>query len=229
MIEPAGPLPPSVYRRRRVLAAVGAVVALVAVVWLVGALIGRGEPAPAPRAAASSSPPPPGERPAAASSSSTTPPPPPVTTTTPPAPPPPPPPPAPPPGPPPPCDDAQVAVTAEVAQAAYPAGQPVGMKILVSNTGPLPCAKEIGRAVRELVVTSADGGTRLWSSNDCFATEGSEVRVLRPGEVFDFGLTWLGSTSEPGCAKHTRLGPGDYLLTAQVAGKASDPVVFRMT
>lgn len=120
-------------------------------------------------------------------------------------------------------------VQAEVAKPAYPAGEAVGMKILVSNTGPLPCTKEIGRAVRELVVTSADGGTRLWSSNDCFATEGSEVRVLRPGEVFDFGLKWLGSTSEPGCAKHTRLGPGDYLLSARVAGKASDPVVFRMT
>ncbi|WP_246018649.1 hypothetical protein [Saccharothrix australiensis] len=89
--------------------------------------------------------------------------------------------------------------------------------------------EDIGRSVRELVVTTADGATRLWSSNDCFATEGTEVRVLRPGEVFEYGLEWLGGTSEPGCAKHTRLGPGDYLLTARVAGKSSDPVVFRMT
>ncbi|MEJ2856740.1 MULTISPECIES: hypothetical protein [unclassified Saccharothrix] len=220
MIDPAGPLPPKVYRRRRALAAGGAVVALVLVVWLVGALIGRGDPVPPPVAAGSSSPPPQAETPVPASSSSTTPPPPP---------PPAPEPPKPPPGPPQPCDDAHISVKAQVEKAAYPVGEQVGFTILVSNTGPLPCTKEIGRAVRELVVTSADGAARLWSSNDCFTTDGSEVRVMQPGEVFDFGIKWRGTTSEPGCAKHTRLGPGDYLLTAKVAGKASDPVVFRMT
>ncbi len=211
------------YWRRRALAIGGSVVALVLVVWLVGALIGRGDPVTPTPAAAASSPPPQSERPVVASSSSTSPPPTTTTTTTEP------PKPTAPPGPPQACDDAQISVKAEVAKPAYPAGQPVGMKILVSNTGPLPCTKEIGREVRELVVTSADGATRLWSSNDCFATDGAETRVMQPGEVFDFGLTWLGSTSEPGCAKHTRLGPGDYLLTARVAGRTSDPVVFRMT
>ncbi|CAL9652504.1 hypothetical protein SUDANB95_06634 [Actinosynnema sp. ALI-1.44] len=224
MIDPSGPLPPTVYRRRRALAAGGAVAALVLVVWVVGALTGRGDPAldATPVPAGSSSPPPQAETPTAPSSSSTTPPPPPPPAAEPPKP-------TPPPGPPQPCDAAQVSVKAEVEKASYPVGEQVGFKILVSNTGPLPCAKEIGRAVRELVVSSVDGATRLWSSNDCFNTGGSEVRVLRPGEVFDFGIKWRGTTSEPGCAKHTRLGPGDYLLTAWVAGKASDPVVFRMT
>ncbi|WP_380728131.1 hypothetical protein [Saccharothrix hoggarensis] len=101
--------------------------------------------------------------------------------------------------------------------------------IAVSNAGPLPCTKEIGRSVRELVVTTADGAKRLWSSNDCYATAGSEVRVMQPGERFAFSLQWAGSTSEPGCGKHTRLGAGDYLLTASVAGKASNPVIFRIT
>ncbi|MEU5694679.1 hypothetical protein [Actinosynnema sp. NPDC020468] len=99
----------------------------------------------------------------------------------------------------------------------------------MTNTGTLPCTREIGRHVRELKVMTADGGTRLWSSNDCYDTEGSEVRVIKPGERFEFGLTWLGTTSEPGCGPRTRLGPGDYLLVATVAGVSSDPVVFRTT
>ncbi|WP_143532639.1 hypothetical protein [Saccharothrix sp. ALI-22-I] len=218
MIEPTGMHPSSVYWRRRALAMGGSLIALVLAVWLVGALIGRGDPVPVAPQAATSSPPPPRETPVVSSSSSTTPPPAPE-----------PPKPTLPPGPPPPCDDAQVAVVAEVDQPSTPAGQPVGFTIVVSNTGPLPCAKEIGRKVRELVVTTADGATPLWSSNDCFATEGSEVRVMQPAERFTYGLRWPGSTSEPGCAKHTRLGAGDYLLTARVAGKASDPVVFRLT
>ncbi|MEV1117062.1 hypothetical protein AB0I91_18475 [Actinosynnema sp. NPDC049800] len=217
MTEHTGPHPRSVYWRRRALAVAGSVVALVLVVWLVGVLVGRGDPAPV-AAQPSSRPPEPPATPVVASSSSTTPPPPPAS-----------PPPTLPPGPPPPCDDAQVAVVAEVDQPSAPAGQPVGFTIAISNTGPLPCAKEIGRQVRELVVTSVDGATRLWSSNDCFATRGSEVRVMQPGERFSYGLRWTGGTSEPGCRKHSRLGAGDYLLTAVVAGKASNPVIFRVT
>ncbi|MFE2753818.1 hypothetical protein ACFXGA_17665 [Actinosynnema sp. NPDC059335] len=217
MTQRTGPHPRSVYWRRRAVAVAGAVAALVAAVWAAGALLGHGDPAPV-GALPRSSPPEPSRTSAAASSSTspTTPPPAPVTPT-------------PPPGPPPPCDPAQVAVAAEVGEPSTPAGRPVRFTIVVSNTGPLPCAKEIGRHVRELVVTSADGATRLWSSNDCFATEGSEVRVMRPGERFAYSLEWAGSTSEPGCRAHRRLGAGDYLLVASVAGKASDPVVFRVT
>ncbi|MCE6999532.1 hypothetical protein LZG04_32675 [Saccharothrix sp. S26] len=219
MTEHTGPHMRSVYWRRRALAVAGSLVALVGVVWAVGALIGRGDPAPV--VVRPSSPPEPAATPVVAPSSVTTPPPAPSPVVTP----------SPtlPPGPPPPCEDAQVAVAAEVGEPSTPAGQPVRFTIAVSNTGPLPCAKEIGRHVRELVVTSADGATRLWSSNDCFATEGSEVRVMRPGERFTYSLQWAGSTSEPGCRKHSRLGAGDYLLTAVVAGKASNPVIFRVT
>ncbi|WP_367133112.1 hypothetical protein [Saccharothrix sp. HUAS TT1] len=214
MIEPAGPHPRSVYRRRRALAVAGSVVALVLAVWLVGAVVGR-EPERVAQRAAASTPPPPPQRPVAPPPSSSSPAPAPESPQ-----------PTLPPGPPPPCEDAQVAVTAEVDQQD---GRAPRFAVVVANTGPLPCTKEIGRRVRELVVTSADGGTRLWSSNDCFATEGSEVRVMRPGERFTYDLRWPGSTSAPGCRSQTRLGGGDYLLTAVVAGRASNPVIFRVT
>ncbi|MET1074931.1 MAG: hypothetical protein ABWY11_19945, partial [Umezawaea sp.] len=158
----------------------------------------------------------------APSSSSTSPPPPPPAPPAPPSP-------TAPPGPPATCEDAQVNVVAEVPKPSYEIGQQPEFKIHVSNVGPLPCTKDIGRAVRELIVTSADGTTQLWSSNHCFATEGTEVRVMQPREVFTYGLSWAGSTSDEGCRTHTRVGPGDYLLTAKVAGKPSNPVVFRLT
>ncbi|GAA1264099.1 hypothetical protein [Saccharothrix xinjiangensis] len=210
MTEPTGPLPPSVYRRRRALAVAVATIALVGLAWLVAVLSGDPDPAaPRPVDPTPAAPP---VTPAAAPSTA------PGTTA-----------PTPPPGPPPPCEDAQLHVVAELDEPAVAAGEGVGLAIAVSNAGQLPCAKDIGRHVRELVVTAVDGGTRLWSSNDCFATGGSEVRVLRPGERFTYGLRWSGTTSEPGCGGHRRLGPGDYLLVAKVAGKASDPVVFRLT
>lgn len=221
MIEPTGRLPPSVYRRRRVLAAAGAVVALVGFVWLVATTFGGGAPAGS-RAAASSPPAPPAPTSSPSASSPPSSPPAEQPPTTPPSP-------TPPPGPPPPCEDAQLDVAAEVDRPEAAVGEHVGMRIVVANAGPLPCTKDIGRHVRELLVTTADGATRLWSSNDCLATEGSEVRVLQPGERFDYGLRWPGTTSEPGCAAQGLLGPGDYLVVAKVAGKASNPVVFRLS
>ena len=79
-----------------------------------------------------------------------------------------------------------------------------------------------------VAVLTADGATLLWSSNHCLATAGTEVRVMQPKEIFNYGTKWAGSTSKPGCGAHTRLGPGDYLLVAKLAGKASSPVVFRL-
>jgi len=229
VIEPTGPHSPSVYWRRRAVAIGGSVAALVLVVWLVGALVGRGDPAELKadvQAAGSSSPPPQSSTTAVPSSSASATP----SPAEPPPPPPPPPPPTPtlPPGPPPPCDDASVNVVAEVGKPSFEIGERPEFKIHVSNVGQLPCTKDIGRHLRELVVTTADGATRLWSSNDCFSTEGEEVRIMQPRELFTYALNWAGSTSEPGCRKHTRLGSGDYLLIAKVAGKASNPVFFRL-
>lgn len=120
-------------------------------------------------------------------------------------------------------------VTAVPAAPSFPARSQIGLAIAIANTGQVACIRDIGRHLRELVVLSADGATTLWSSNHCMATNGSEERILQPGEKFDYGTKWLGSTSEPGCARHTRLGPGDYLLVAKFGGKASTPVPFRLT
>lgn len=220
MIEPTGPLSPTVYWRRRAAAIGAALVTLLLVIWIVG-MFGSDDPQPQPAnaAAASSSNPPPSMSEQASASSSTTPPP---TQTTPPAPPP------PPPGPPQPCPDDVIGVVAKANKPFYTIGDQPELSMDVANNGPIPCIKDIGRQHRELTVLSADGATLLWSSNHCLATAGTEVRVMQPKEIFNYGTKWAGSTSKPGCGAHTRLGPGDYLLVAKLAGKASSPVVFRL-
>jgi hypothetical protein len=210
-----------VYWRRRAIALGGSLVVLLLTTWLVAGLAGQSDPQPELQAVTSTPPPTPPST-AAPSSSSTSPPPPSPESAAPPAP-------TPPPGPPAPCEDASILVAAEVGKPNYEVGEQPEFKIHISNGGTLPCTKDIGRSLRELVVTSADGATQLWSSNHCFATEGTEVRVMQPREVFTYGLNWAGSTSDEGCHTHGRVGPGDYLLTAKVAGKAGNPVVFRLS
>ncbi|RDI20847.1 hypothetical protein [Lentzea flaviverrucosa] len=223
MIEPTGPLSSTVYWRRR-LAAIGAgLVTLLLVIWIVGMFGSDAETAQPTNAAASASNPPPSmsESPAPASSSSTTqptPPPSPTETT----------PPPPPPGPPQPCPDDVIGVLAKANKPFYTIGDQPELSMDVVNTGPVPCIRDIGRQHRELTVLTADGATVLWSSNHCLSAVGSETRVMQPKEIFNYGTKWAGSTSKPGCGAHTRVGPGDYLLVAKLAGKASSPTVFRL-
>ncbi|MDX8036872.1 hypothetical protein SK803_42320 [Lentzea sp. BCCO 10_0856] len=221
MTEPTGPLPSTVYWRRRLAAIGAALVTLLLVIWIVGMFGSDDHQAqPTNAAAASSSNPPPSMSETASPSSSTTAPSP--TATTPPAPPP------PPPGPPQPCPDDVIGVMAKANKPFYTIGDQPELSMDVANNGPVPCIKDIGRQHRELTVLTADGATVLWSSNHCLSTAGSEVRVMQPKEVFNYGTKWAGSTSKPGCGAHTRLGAGDYLLVAKLAGKASSPVVFRL-
>ncbi len=221
VIEPTGPLSPTVYWRRRLAAIGAALVTLLVVIWIVGMFGSDAETAqPTNAAAASSSNPPPSlsESPAAASSSSTTPPPSPTETT----------PPPPPPGPPQPCPDDVIGVVAKANKPFYTIGDQPELSMDVINTGPVPCIRDIGRQHRELTVLTADGATVLWSSNHCLSAVGTETRVMQPKETFNYGTKWAGSTSKPGCGAHTRVGPGDYLLVAKLAGKASSPTVFRL-
>ncbi|SDO89524.1 hypothetical protein [Lentzea jiangxiensis] len=207
MIEPTGPLSSTVYRRRRIAATGAALVTLVLVIWVI-AMFGSdgGTAQPTNAAAASSSNPPPSSSESPAASSSTTPA----------------------PSPPGPCPDDVIGIVAKVDKPLHTVGDQPELSMDIANNGPVPCIRDIGRQHRELTVLTADGATVLWSSNHCLSAVGTEVRVLRPKELFNYGTKWAGSTSRPGCGAHTRVGPGDYLLVAKLAGKASSPVVFRL-
>ncbi|MCG8924403.1 hypothetical protein [Lentzea sp. CC55] len=220
MIEPTGPLSSTVYWRRRIAAIGAALVTLLLVIWIIamfGSDGGTAQPTNAAAASASNPPPSSSESPAA-SSSSTTPVPSPSEAG----------PPPPPPGPPQACPDDVIGVVAKVDKPLHTVGDQPGLSMDIVNNGPVPCIRDIGRQHRELTVLTADGATVLWSSNHCLSAVGTEVRVLQPKELFNYGTKWAGSTSRPGCGAHTRVGPGDYLLVAKLAGKASSPVVFRL-
>ncbi|MCG8917811.1 hypothetical protein L6E12_18690 [Actinokineospora sp. PR83] len=212
MIDPKGPLPRGTYLRRRALAVALAAGGVVVLIWSITALLDGGadgrevrgtgaedQPTSAPPSTSALTPPP---------SSSTT------------AAPEPPPSPAPPPPPPDPnlpCPDAAVAVTAEVEAPSYRVGRRPALRLVVTNAGAVPCTRDVGRALRELVVTGADGVTRVWSNNDCARVSGQQPQVLQPGERLVFEVNWAGRTSAPGCPlSRTAVPPGNYLVVPRL-------------
>jgi hypothetical protein len=59
--------------------------------------------------------------------------------------------------------------------------------------------------------------TRIWSSNDCYPGGSRDVQALLPRERATFTVTWSGLSSRPRCAgTRTRVGPGNYRLLGRI-------------
>ncbi|RLK59811.1 hypothetical protein [Actinokineospora cianjurensis] len=223
MIETDEPLPRSVYLRRRVIAVGAAVVAVLLLTWIITGFLGDDDGlGPLGLATAPSSAPPTTSVAASVSASAS------ATASasvsvSPPAAP------APPVAPPPdpnlPCADTVIAVAAEMDPPAFRPGSRPELRVVITNTGPAPCTRDIGRAQRELLITT--GPTRLWSSNDCTPSDGAEPTILAPGARTTFEVKWAGRTSAPGCpTRRTTVQPGPYTLTARLGTLLSPPLPF---
>jgi len=252
VLEPNGPLPPEIYRRRRILAISVVVVVLALVVWLVIALTGGGDdPQPEPAAsqstistttttssAASSAEPANGSAGtsggssgsgSSGSSSSTS---------------------gssgaaasasepsttkssgvaAPPPAPGQ-CADQSLAVRVTADEPNYPIGAEPGFTIVITNIGTTACDRDLGAGLQQVLVYTLDGNQRLWANTDCFPESTADMRSLAPGDQAAYSVKWSATTSEPGCqAPREPVGPGAYTVVGQLGGLRSTPEPFNIT
>jgi hypothetical protein len=255
--EPTGPLPAAVYWRRRWVAVGSAVVVVVLLAWAIAALTSSPDESdtarPSSRAAVSApqeaSPPPaappsaallPATSPASAQlttatqpgAAGSTPPTPsstpesgsatptptssPVPSTT-----------QAPPADPVACTDKMIAVRAEVDGPEHRVGERASLRLVVTNSSDQPCVRDLDPGRQEIVVWSADGSERLWSSNDCSSAKGADLRTLAPGEPVSFSVRWAGRTSAPGCPERREVvPPGEYRLLTRVDDVISPPTQF---
>lgn len=239
VLDPVGPLPASIYWRRRALA-LAAVIVVLLLVWAV--LPGGGGDRPRDTAAAAGSPGP--TDPAAAPTGLTatapsddpgrpgdgngngngngvgaaaTPTPTPVPTT-----------PASTPLPPKACADSALQLTVGPRHSPYSVGQSPLLDLRVRNISKVACTRDLGAGQQEIVLMR--GTQRLWSSNDCFPDPAESVQLVRPGAQLNFSVTWSGLGSRPKCAgTRTRVGAGTYALVAHLGTIVSHrtPIVLR--
>ncbi|MGW4477491.1 hypothetical protein [Rhodococcus triatomae] len=231
MMEPSGPLPPEIYRRRRWLAIGAAVVALVLLIWIVSALRGGDDDQATDAAAASSSlsvtttASASSSAPASESGSSSE---------------------SPsasgstdpsstgeasdaaaPAGQ---CADSSLAVKVSPGKPTYPAGEEPEFGIVVTNIGNAPCDRELGAGMQQVLVYTLDTQQRLWSNNDCFPNSAADVRTLAPGEQAAFTVKWSGATSAPGCtAPREPVPAGAYSVVGQLGNLRSAPEPFNLS
>jgi hypothetical protein len=131
-----------------------------------------------------------------------------------------------------PCADAEILVTASPASSKVPAGKPVDLTIKFRNVGKRSCNRDIGADAQELRLI--DGEKVIWSSDDCNARHGSDVRKFAPDDTVAFTLTWNGRRSRSGTgATNCTTAPvpaiGTYALIGRLEGATSPPVALRLT
>lgn len=195
--RPVGPEPEQTYWARR---AVVALVALVLVVLVVSLLTGGDEPDRVAQATASPVPS------AAAPSLPATPLPSPTPTTV-------------------PCTPEALKVGAAATEESYAVGASPKLELTITNTGTVPCTRDLGAAAVELRVTS--GADRIWSSDDCAKPGGVDVVTLAPGKSEISRVTWSGKRSRPGCTgDQERAEAGTYRVSGRVGDRTVEGQPF---
>ena len=198
-LSPVGPLPSSVYWRRRAVLLLGLLVLL----FLLSRCTGGDDADPAAESLAASTPVPSSapSSPAAAPTSapSTTP------SATP----------SPTPSAVAECTDEDLTVTTGTDEASYEVGASPQLTLRIENSSGAPCRRGIGAGSVELQVRS--GRDRIWSSDDCGGEGRPGVTTLAPGNPKAATVSWNGRRSRPGCTGDTeRIEPGTYRLIGRV-------------
>jgi len=125
------------------------------------------------------------------------------------------------------CKNDMLTVKAEVDGAEHRVGERTLLRLVVTNRSKQPCVRDLDPVRQEIVVWSADGSKRLWSSNDCSSVKRADLRTLVPGEPVAFSVRWAGRTSAPGCpARRETVPAGEYRLLTRVDDVISPPTQF---
>lgn len=125
------------------------------------------------------------------------------------------------------CNPASIEVTGSTDAETYAADQSPVLSLTVSNTGDVPCPVNVGTSQMEFLITS--GEDRIFSSRDC--QEGAEDLevTIEPGESETARFTWERVRSTPECTEvDAAPGPGQYAFETRLGERTSDDVAFAL-
>ena len=220
-IEPQGPLPPEVYRRRRALALGIAALAVALIVGVAFALFGGSDSAKNTAKTETAQVPQPENKSPVVPPAESSPEPTPTPTSA---------------VEPPPvlqagddCPDSSLAIKGITNAPQYVIGDQPKFTMVVTNIGLVACKRDVGAAVLAAYVYSLDN-QRLWSNLDCAPSNETLVKTFNPGEQVTTEVTWTGMGSAPQCPlPREPIGPGTYNLVVQLGNLRSAAVPFTLS
>ncbi|HEY8451329.1 MAG: hypothetical protein FWJ70_09320 [Micromonosporaceae bacterium] len=128
------------------------------------------------------------------------------------------------------CTDDEIEVTAQAERTEFAAGEPVRFDIVITHASDRECTRDLGGDQRELYLVEGSGATRVFSSRHCDPPRGTDVRTLSPGFTISFSyVSWYGNRSDvcrDGAPAGDLVAPGTYRLYARLGTAYSEPVVI---
>jgi cytoskeletal protein RodZ len=130
------------------------------------------------------------------------------------------------------CGEGDVTVTAITDAATYAADALPQLSMKLVNTSDTPCRMDVGTSAQ--IYTIKSGDDTIWTSTDCQSDGTSQVVELTPGkEVTSPAIEWVRERSTTDtCESDSRpaaVGGGAYYsLTVSIGGISSEPVFFEL-
>lgn len=131
------------------------------------------------------------------------------------------------------CTDAEISVKAVAPKTSLESGAEVQLTLLIKNISNRQCTRDVGPDQQELRIVL--GTEKIWSSDDCDGPTGVDVRTFPPNHERSYVARWNGKSSSvcSTSAKHTPAGPepepGEYQLIGRVGTDLSEPVTLKIT
>lgn len=125
------------------------------------------------------------------------------------------------------CRTGDLEVRAATGSESYGPGFAPMLVMEVENTADYACEADLGTAEQEFLVEHA--GATVFSTAECSVSRESLPVELEPGQVEQARFTWPRSDSAEDCAEPATLAPGDYVLTVSLSGVRSEPHEFSLT
>jgi hypothetical protein len=131
-----------------------------------------------------------------------------------------------------PCTDAELDVTATATAPEVQRGQTLDVTIRIRNVSARTCSRDIGADMQELRLNDPATKKVIWSSDDCGPNHGVDERSFEPGQEETFTLTWQGRASRGGDGTEVCDAPPptaqSYELVARLDQKLSPPYAVRI-
>lgn len=124
------------------------------------------------------------------------------------------------------CTDSDTEVTISPrGGTSFAVGTPITFTMMVKNTSSRSCERDVGAKVNTIEVTS--GSVHVWSSDDCAAAGGNDIKALPPTVSYAVASTWNQTLSAPNCpAGQPAAKAGSYDVVGINNGLKSAPVTF---
>lgn len=126
------------------------------------------------------------------------------------------------------CQPSDLRIAASADRSEYQRGEEAELRLGITNLSSTPCRTDVGTARQEFTIRTAEGDD-VFSTRICQADPAEAQRVLYPHEELTAVYRWSGRASSQDCGRLGALAePGPHLLTVSLGDVTSRPVALKI-